>query len=86
MGFLRPKMPKQVLPPVPKVPPAPPIRAKTEDFEDEVKETAKRRKGTQATILTSGEGLLDEAEVEVPSLLGQQTVKKKEKKQDTQGA
>lgn len=76
MGFLRPKMPKQVLPPVPKVPPAPPIRAKTEDFEDEVKDTAKRRKGTQATILTSGEGLLDEAIVNAPSLLGSATKRK----------
>ena len=76
MGFLRPKMPKQVLPPIPKVPPAPPVRAKDDDLGFEVEQTAKRRKGTQATILTSGLGLTTEAPTTAPSLLAQAPKKK----------
>mgnify|MGYP001392486317 CR=1 FL=1 len=70
MGFLRPKMPAQILPPIPPVPPPPPVRAKTDDLKEEVQEKLKRRKGTQATILTSGTGLTTEPEVTAPSLLG----------------
>ena len=81
MGFLSPKPAPVVLPPIPKVPPAPVIKETTDDLKEETKAALRRRKGTQATILTGGQGLTqDLPEAQTTSLLGSSggnTAKKK---------
>ena len=69
--------PAPVLPPIPPVPPAPAIQAQDDSLKDEAKQEARRRKGTQATILTGGQGLTqDLPEAQTTSLLGSSTKKK----------
>jgi len=56
---------------VPPVPPDPPIKPKDTKEIERVEKRAARKRGTQATILTSGQGLLSEAPTTKKTLLGQ---------------
>ena len=79
MGFLRPKMPPPPPPPPPS--PAPPPATITEEFKDESGEMttaekkaeqkiAEKKKGYSSTILTSPQGVTDEANTYSKTLLG----------------
>ena len=70
MSFLFPKMKMPAPPPVPPVPPPPAIAAPATEVQDSLKSDLKRRKGTQASIATSGMGLTTEEKVASASLLG----------------
>ncbi|HAF38211.1 MAG TPA: hypothetical protein DCG72_04425 [Gammaproteobacteria bacterium] len=72
MGFLSPKVPDAPPPPpIPAVPPDPPIKPKDTKESERVETRAARKKGTQASILTGGQGLLTEAPTAKKTLLGQ---------------
>lgn len=72
MGFLSPKPPPPPPPPpIPPVPPDPPIKPKDTKETDRVEKRVARKKGTQASILTGGQGLLTEAPTTKKTLLGQ---------------
>lgn len=70
MSFLFPKIKTPPPPPVPPVPPPPAIAAPATEVQDSLKSDLKRRKGTQASIATSGMGLTTEEKVASASLLG----------------
>ena len=70
MSFLFPKVKMPPPPPIPPVPPPPAIDAPGTKVQDELRSDLKRRKGTQASIATSGMGLTTEEKVASASLLG----------------
>ena len=70
MSFLFPKTKMSAPPPIPPVPPPPAIDVPSSEVEDDLRADLKRRKGTSASIVTSGMGLTTEEKVAGASLLG----------------
>ena len=70
MSFLTPKMSIPAPPPPPPAPPPPPIKPVDRAEIDKEERRVKRRRGTQATILTSSAGLTADEDTYTPALLG----------------
>lgn len=70
MSFLTPKVSMPAPPPIPPVPPPPAVEVASTRVQDDVRSDLKRRKGSAASIATSGMGLTTEEKVAGASLIG----------------
>ena len=74
MGFLRPPPMPAPPPPVKPLPEMPDAtieeNVEAQEAMEEEKKLAKKKKGNASTILTSQQGLLDDANIVTPTLLG----------------